>query len=82
MEQNEEHLWEVLETLRRDRLYDKFSKCDFWLHKVKCLGRIVNQKGILVDSTKIEEVMQWEVPRTPFEVRTFLRLGGYYRRFI
>ena len=60
-----EHLQEVLETLRKERLYANFSKCEGWLCKVYFLGYIVNQKGILVDPTKIEAVMQWEVPRTP-----------------
>ena len=82
MEHNEKNLWEVLETLWRDRLYAKFSKCDYWFHKVQFLGHIVNMKGILVDPTKIKELMPWEVPRTPFEVRSLLRLAGYYQRFI
>ena len=81
-EQHEEHLREVLEVLRRERLFAKFSKCEFWLHEVQFLGHLVNQKGILVDLTKIEAVMQWEVPKSPSEIRSFLGLVGYYRRFI
>ena len=81
-EQHEEHLREVLETLRRERLFAKFSKCEFWLREVQFLGHLVNQKGILVDPAKIEAVMQWEVPRSPSEIRSFLGLAGYYRRFI
>ena len=61
----EDHLREVLETLRRVRLYAKFSKCEFWLCEVQFLGHVVNQKGILIDPAKIEVVMRWEVPRTP-----------------
>ena len=80
--QHEEHLREVLETLRRERLFAKFSKCEFWLREVQFLGHLVNQKGILVDPAKIEAVMQWEVPRSPSEIRSFLGLAGYYRRFI
>ena len=81
-EEHEEHLREVLETLRRESLYAKFSKCEFWLREVQFLGHLVNQKGILVDPAKIEAVMQWEVPRSPSEIRSFLGLAGYYRRFI
>ena len=57
-EQHEKHLREVLETLRRERLFAKFSKCEFWLHEVQFLGHLVNQKGILVDPAKIDVVMQ------------------------
>ncbi|KAJ9544144.1 hypothetical protein OSB04_023851 [Centaurea solstitialis] len=76
------HLIEVLETLRRKRLYAKFSKCDFWLQEVQFLGHLVNREGIKVDPAKIEAVMKWEVPKTPTEIRSFLGLAGYYRRFI
>ncbi|KAJ9565812.1 LOW QUALITY PROTEIN: hypothetical protein OSB04_001778 [Centaurea solstitialis] len=76
------YLIEVLETLRRERLYAKFSKCDFWLQEVQFLGHLVNREGIKVDPTKIEAVMKWEVPKTPTEIRSFLGLAGYYRRFI
>ena len=81
-EQHEDHLREVLETLRRERLYAKFSKCEFWLREVQFLGHLVNQNGILVDPAKIEAVMRWEVPRSPSEIRSFLGLVGYYRWFI
>ena len=81
-EQYEQHLREILGALRMERLYAKFSKCDFWLREVQFLGHLVNQNGILVDPTKIEAVMQWEVSRSPSEIRSFLGLAGYYRRFI
>ena len=68
--------------LRSERHYAKFSKCDFWLREVQFLGHLVNQKGILVDPAKIEAVMSWEVPKSPSEIRSFLGLAGYYRRFI
>ena len=57
LEQHEDHLREVLETLWRERLFAKFPKCEFWLHEVRFLGHLVNQKGILVDSAKVEVVM-------------------------
>ena len=81
-EHHEEHLREVLGVLSSERLYAKLSKCDFWLREVQFLGLLVNQNGILVDSAKIEAVMQCEVPRSPSEIRSFLELVGYYLRFI
>ena len=81
-EEHEEHLREVLETLRRENLYAKFSKCEFWLREVQFLGHLVNQKGISVDPAKVEAVMSWEVPRSPSEIQSFLGLASYYRRFI
>ncbi|KAI3505229.1 hypothetical protein L1887_27219 [Cichorium endivia] len=81
-EQHEQHLKEVLETLRNEKLYAKLSKCDFWLREVQFLGHIVNEQGIMVDPAKVEAVMWWEVPKTPSEIRSFLGLAGYYLRFI
>ncbi|KAJ9547869.1 hypothetical protein OSB04_020412 [Centaurea solstitialis] len=82
MEEHVVHLREVLEVLRRERLYAKFSKCAFWLQEVQFLGHIVNREGIKVDLAKIVAVMNWEVPKSPTEIRSFLGLAGYYRRFI
>ena len=81
-ERHEEHLRGVLETLRRETLFTKFFKCEFWLHEVQFLGHLVNQNGILVDPAKVEAVMRWEVPRSPSEIRSFLGLAGSYRSFI
>ena len=72
----------VLQTLREKKLYDKLSKCDFWLKEVSFLGHIVSEEGIRVDLTKIEDVMNWKPPRNVTEVRSFLGLVGYYRRFV
>ena len=76
------HLREVLETLRKEKLYAKFSKCAFWLREVQFLGHVVNEKGIQVDPAKIQAVARWGPPKTPTEIRSFLGLAGYYRRFI
>ncbi|KAJ9539062.1 LOW QUALITY PROTEIN: hypothetical protein OSB04_031795 [Centaurea solstitialis] len=75
------HLTEVLETLRREQLYAKFSKCDFWLQEVQFIGHLVNREGIKVDPAKVEAVMKWEVPKTPTKIRSFLGFSGYYQRF-
>ena len=63
-------------------MYAKFSKCEFWLREVQFLGHVVNGDGIHVDPTKIEAIKDWETPKTPTEIRQFLGLAGYYRRFI
>ncbi|KAD2393085.1 hypothetical protein E3N88_40062 [Mikania micrantha] len=76
------HLREILETLRREKLYAKFSKCAFWLHEVQFLGHVINADGILVDPSKIQAVANWSLPKNPTDVRSFLGLAGYYRRFI
>ena len=72
----------VLEMLREKRLYNKLNKCDFWLKEVSFLGHIVSAKGIRVDPTKTEAVVNWKPPRSVTEVRSFLGLVGYYRRFV
>ncbi|KAD6796059.1 hypothetical protein E3N88_06955 [Mikania micrantha] len=76
------HLRTLLELLRREKLYAKFSKCDFWLTEVQFLGHVINTQGIQVDPSKIEAITKWENPKSPTEVRSFLGLAGYYRRFI
>ncbi|KAD5802405.1 hypothetical protein E3N88_13765 [Mikania micrantha] len=81
-EEHAEHLRLLLELLKQEQLYAKFSKCDFWMREVQFLGHIVNEKGIHVDPAKIEAIKKWEAPKTPTEVRQFLGLAGYYRRFI
>ena len=82
MEEHELHLKIVLEKLREKRLYTKFSKCEFWLEKVAFLGHVVSKEGISMDSSKVEAVSQWKQPKNPTEVRSFLGLAGYYRRFV
>ncbi|GKD52005.1 putative reverse transcriptase domain-containing protein [Tanacetum coccineum] len=77
-----EHLRLVLELLKKEKLYAKFSKCEFWLREVQFLGHVINGNVIHVDPSKIEAVKNWKAPRTPTEVRSFLGLAGYYCRFI
>ncbi|GJY48218.1 putative nucleotidyltransferase, ribonuclease H [Tanacetum coccineum] len=81
-EEHKVHLRLVLELLKKEKLYAKFSKCEFWLQEVHFLGHVVNQNGIHVDPSKIEAVKNWKAPTTPSEIRSFLGLAGYYRRFI
>ncbi|KAK2374423.1 putative mitochondrial protein [Trifolium repens] len=81
-QEHAEHLRIVLEVLREKQLYAKFSKCEFWLSEVKFLGHVISQGGVSVDPSKVEAVLNWERPRSVTEVRSFLGLAGYYRRFI
>ncbi|GJU15037.1 putative reverse transcriptase domain-containing protein [Tanacetum coccineum] len=81
-EEHEVHLRLVLELLKKEKLYAKSSKCEFWLQEVHFLGHVVNQNGIHVDPSKIKAVKNWKAPTTPSEIRSFLGLAGYYRRFI
>ncbi|KAF5805274.1 putative nucleotidyltransferase, Ribonuclease H [Helianthus annuus] len=78
-EEHEQHLRLILELLRKEQLYAKFSKCDFWLREVHFLGHVVNKDGIHVDPSMVESI---SAPSTPTEIRQFLGLAGYYRRFI
>ncbi|GJV54637.1 putative reverse transcriptase domain-containing protein [Tanacetum coccineum] len=81
-EEHEKHLKIILELLKNEQLYAKFSKCDFWLKSVQFLGHVINNKGVHVDPAKVEAIRNWSAPTTPKEVRQFLGLAGYYRRFI
>ena len=76
------HLREVLETLKRNKLYAKLSKCDFWLNEVVFLGHVILEKGICVDPKEIKALLKWKRPTNVTEIHSFLGLAGYYRRFI
>nr|GFA96988.1 reverse transcriptase domain-containing protein [Tanacetum cinerariifolium] len=78
--EHEEHLRIILELLQKEKLYAKFSKCKFWLDSVKFLGHMINSQGVHVDPAMVEAIKNWTAPKTPTEVRQFLRSAGYYRR--
>ncbi|GKB91025.1 putative reverse transcriptase domain-containing protein, partial [Tanacetum coccineum] len=80
--EHEEHLKAVMELIKKEKLYAKFSKCEFWIPKVQFLGHVIDSQVIHVDPAKIKSIKDWESPNTPTEIRQFLGLAGYYRRFI
>ena len=77
-----EHLRVVLTRLREHQLYAKFSKCDFWLKEVQFLGHVLSAEGVVVDPSKVKDILDWKPPTTVHQVRSFLGMAGYYRRFI
>ena len=81
-EEHSEHLRIVLQTLRERQLYAKLSKCQFWLDRVAFLGHVISAEGVSVDPQKIEAVVNWKPPKNVSEVRSFLGLAGYYRKFV
>ncbi|GJU51820.1 putative reverse transcriptase domain-containing protein [Tanacetum coccineum] len=81
-QEHEEHLKLILKLLKKEELYAKFSKCEFWISKVQFLGHVIDSQGIHVDPAKIESIKDWASLKTPTEIRQFLGLAGYYRRFI
>ncbi|GJW70977.1 putative reverse transcriptase domain-containing protein [Tanacetum coccineum] len=80
--EHEEHLKTILELLKKEKLYAKFSKCEFWIPKVHFLRHVIDSIGIHVDPAKIESIKDWATPKTPTEIRQILGLASYYRRFI
>nr|GEX32838.1 putative reverse transcriptase domain-containing protein [Tanacetum cinerariifolium]GEX43930.1 putative reverse transcriptase domain-containing protein [Tanacetum cinerariifolium] len=81
-EEHKVHLKLILELLKKEKLFEKFSKCEFWLQEVYFLGHVVNSEGIHVDPNKIKALKNWKPLKTPTEIRSFLGLAGYYRQFI
>ena len=80
-EDHEDHL-KVLQAFREHQLYAKCSKCEFWLTEVRFLGHVVSTSSVSVEPEKVEAVMSWERSNPVFEIRSFLGLVRYYRRFI
>ena len=80
--EHSEHLRMVLQTLRDHRLYGKLSKCEFWLSEIMFLGHVISREGIKVDPQKVKAVLEWPGPSNVTEVRSFLGMAGYYRRFV
>jgi hypothetical protein len=80
--EHEKHLRMVLEKLRSSQLYAKFRKCEFWLTEVAFLGHVISAGGISVDPSEVKDVLNWMAPMNASEIQSFLRLAGYYHRFI
>ncbi|GJV49866.1 putative reverse transcriptase domain-containing protein [Tanacetum coccineum] len=81
-QEHKEHLKQILELLKKEELYAKFSKCEFWIPKLQFLGHVIDSEGIHVDPAKIESIEDWTSPKSSTEIRQFLGLARYYRRFI
>jgi hypothetical protein len=81
-EEHAQHLRIVLARLREHQLYAMFSKCAFWLVEIQFLGHVLSAKVIAVDPSKVKDILEWKPPTTVHQVRSFLGLAGYYRRFI
>ena len=77
-----EHLRTALQMLKEHQLYAKFSKCEFWFDSVQFLVHVISKDGIFMDPTKIKAVSKWSAPTNVSEIRSFLGLVGYYKRFV
>jgi hypothetical protein len=82
MEEHEEHLRVMLQQLQDHQLYAKFSKCEFWIDEIPFLGHVISPEGIVVDPSKVRDALNWKPPTSVHQVRSFLELADYYRRFI
>ena len=80
--EHKEHLRKALERLRREKLYAKLEKCEFWLDSVSFLEHVISGEGVVVDLEKVKAMVEWTRPTIVFEIWSFLRLTSYYRRFI
>ncbi|GJQ92310.1 putative reverse transcriptase domain-containing protein [Tanacetum coccineum] len=74
--EHEGHLKLIMRLFKKEELYAKFSKCEFWLSKVQFLGHVIDSEGIHVDLAKIESIKDWASPKTPTEIHQFLGLGA------
>ena len=82
LEDHLDHLRAVLDALRDARLFGNLEKCTFCTDRVSFLGYVVTPQGIQVDQAKVEAIHSWPVPTTVTQVRSFLGLAGFYRRFV
>lgn len=82
VEEHVEHLRVILKVLKKKKLYTKLSKCEFWLKEVNFLGHVILGGGIIVDPSMVDAVLQWKDMKSVTEIRSFLGLAGYYRKFI
>jgi hypothetical protein len=81
-EEHDEHLQIVLQTLRKNKLYAKFDKCDFYQKEIQYLGHVISSEGISVDREKIKSIMEWPIPKDVADIWSFMGITGYYYRFI
>jgi hypothetical protein len=82
LKKHKEHLQKALERLRREKLYVKLEKCEFWLDSVSFFRHVISGEGVAVDPEKVKVMVEWTRPTSVFEIRSFLGLAGYYQRFI
>ncbi|XP_062093992.1 uncharacterized mitochondrial protein AtMg00860-like [Humulus lupulus] len=81
-EEHEDHLRKTLQRLKEQQVCAKLQKCEFWVEEVVFLGHKVTKDGVSVDQVKVEAVKDWPKPKNVTDVRSFLGLAGYYRRFV
>jgi hypothetical protein len=81
-EEHDEQLRLVLQKLRENQLYAKLNKCEFWLKEVSFLGHIISEGRISIDPSKVKDVLSWNTPQNVLDIRRFLGLARYYRKFI
>jgi hypothetical protein len=81
-EEHDEHLCLVLQCLQEHKLYGKLSKCSFYQSRIHYLGHVITDEGIIMDPAKFEAINEWPAPKNVAEVRSFIALAGYYRRFV
>eukprot|EP00253_Pinus_taeda_P012063 PITA_12063 len=82
IKEHEEHLRLVLQMLWEHQLYAKYNKCDFYKEQNQYLGHIITREGIAVDPEKIRTIMEWPIPKDGADIRSFMGLAGYYKRFV
>jgi hypothetical protein len=71
----------VLQVLREHQIYAKFNKCDFYKNEIEYLGHVISAEGVKIDPEKIKAIMDWPTLRNVIELRSFMGLAGYYKRF-